>query len=228
MSDMYPEQPTPPPSLPTPPPSLPPTQAPPTVPYNYLDQIAPQAPKRGRNVSGLKKIIFFGIIAAIIVGIVAITLNVIDGAQKEPAQKFAARLTSTQTIVEDSQDKLKSSELRSLNSDLKLYFTNTLRDAAEPLKRADVNIEKIDADILKKETALAEKMNERLEDARLNAIFDRTYAREMAYQLETLLALMQRIYASTKSESLKEYIDGTYKNLQPTQQALEAFNESTN
>ena len=214
---MYPEQ-----------PPLPPYQPPSQPPIDYLNQIAPQAPKKSPVFTGMKKIIIIGLLALVVVIIISMVIGAVSGAQREPAQKFAARLVSTQTIAEDSQDKLKSSELRSLNSDLRLYFTNTIRDAAEPLKKADVDFKKIDGGIKSKEEKLSTAMTERLEDARLNAIFDRTYAREMAYQLETMLALMQQIYKSTRSESLKEFLDNAYKNLQPTQQSFEAFNESIN
>lgn len=220
---MYPQQPTPPPYQPTPPPYQPPAGPP----IDYLNQIAPQTPPRS-PVSKVKKLIIFGLLAVIVVIIISITMNAITGAQRAPAQTLAARLTETQKIADDSQDKLKSSELRSFNSDLRIYFTNTLRDAAEPLGKADVNMKKIDGNTLKKEEAAAEKTTERLEDARLNAIFDRTYAREMAYQLETLLVLMQQVYSSTRSESLKTFLDDSYKNLQPIQQGFEEFNESTN
>ena len=67
---------------------------------------------------------------------------------------------------------------------------------------------------------------ERLEDARLNAVFDRTYAREMEYQLATLLALMERVYSSTSSSSLKEYLEESYDNLEPLHEQFAAFDEA--
>ena len=69
-----------------------------------------------------------------------------------------------------------------------------------------------------------EKLKTTLEDARLNATFDRTYAREMSYQLETVAALMKDIYTNTNSKSLKTFLEATDNNLQPIKQQLAEFN----
>jgi hypothetical protein len=65
-----------------------------------------------------------------------------------------------------------------------------------------------------------------LDNARLNAVYDRTYSREMAYKLATVLTLMQQIYESTNNKSLKNFLVNAYKNLEPTQKNFTDFNEA--
>ena len=134
-------------------------------------------------------------------------------------------MTATQSVVDAAQPNLKSSQVRNLNSNLRLYFTDTNRDLAAPLASAGVELADIPDSVTAAEAATTAAISERLEDARLNAVFDRTYAREMAFQLDTLLALMQQIYTSTNSPSLKTYLEEAYKDLEPSQEGFAEFNE---
>lgn len=210
---MYPNQPQ---AQPTPPPTNP-------SPLDYLNQIAPPTPKKPLfRLSGLSLILAIVGLLVVIVSVLALVLNIVGNSQRQPLEQLAARLATTETIVNDAQKNLKNSELRSLNSNLKIFLTNTNRDIAEPLLKSGVNINKMDKNTVAKESGDA--IAERLEDARLNAVFDRTYAREMAYQLETIITLMKQIYGSTGSSSLKEFLNTTYSNLEPTQKSFAEFN----
>ena len=195
-------------------------QQPPTYSVDYLNQIAPQAPKK--RFLGKKEIIIAAILAGlvVIVGLLALVINL--GAGSDPSQQLAARLITTQKIVDDAQPKLKSTELRTLNSNLGIYLTNTNRDIVAPLASVDIDIKKLDGSIVSAEAGT--DITDRLEDARLNATYDRTYAREIAYQLATIVALMRQIYESTNSESLKTFLENAYTNLEPTQKSFEDFN----
>ncbi len=212
---MYPNQPQP----------FPPTPSPTPSPADFLNQIAPQAPQKSSWGKKLKLIGSIGGTLIVLVIALAITLGAISSANREPAQKLSARLLVTQDIANDAQSNLKSSQLRSLNSDLRLFFTNTSRDIATPLEAFGVTAETVPDRITAEETAIGEGVSNRLEDARLNAVFDRTYAREMAFQLSTMIALLQQMYDAAPSEATKTFLDTTYKNLQPIQQGFADFNE---
>ena len=69
-----------------------------------------------------------------------------------------------------------------------------------------------------------EKILAKLEDARLNAIYDRSYARELSYQLETTMSLMRQIYNKTKNKDLKTFLEESYNNLEPIQKQFSDFN----
>ena len=66
-----------------------------------------------------------------------------------------------------------------------------------------------------------------LDDAWLNAVIDRSYAREMSYQLETLIVLIDRIDGSTNSTSLKEYLGNTRESMEPLRDRFAEFSAAT-
>jgi hypothetical protein len=67
-------------------------------------------------------------------------------------------------------------------------------------------------------------LTSRLEDARLNAVYDRTYAREIAFYLKSLHTDMSKLYASTSSGSLKDVLKTTDTNLSPITEEFSNFN----
>lgn len=205
---MYPEQP-------------PATPQPPTQSPDYLNQIAPQAPKTLPFKFGPKLLIIVAAILVTLTIIVSVTVNVIVGAQRQPLQQLAARLATTETIANDAQPNLKSSQLRSLNSNLKIYLTNTNRDIGPPLLSGGVNAAKLPDSVLKKESGDAIRTT--LEDARLNAVFDRTYAREMTYVLGNTLALMIQIRASNSSADLRTFLDSAITDLTLIHESFSSF-----
>lgn len=189
-------------------------------PIDYLNQIAPEAPKQGMNNKVFFMLIGGGLLVAAVVGFLMLTSGSSGPTQK--MQTLAARMTTLQAISSDAQKNIKNGQLRSTNSTLAIFLTNANRDIAEPLKNNSVDIKKIDKTIQTKENG--EKLKQTLEDARLNAVFDRVYAREMSYQLDTVAALMSDIYDSTNSKSLKEFLKTTDDNLQPIIKQLADFN----
>lgn len=199
-----------------------PNEQPQNYSIDYLNQIAPQAPKKRFDPKMRLIAIILGI--ATIVTILLVIVNSFTGGSKADMQQLAARLATTEKLATDAQKNLKSSELRSLNGSLKILLTNTNRDIAEPLKNNGITVAKLDKTILAKENGA--DMIAALEDARLNATYDRTYAREMSYQLETIVLQMKELYASTSSSSLKTFLDTSYKNIQPVQKQFSELNAS--
>ncbi|MFZ1250318.1 MAG: hypothetical protein WAR37_02635 [Candidatus Microsaccharimonas sp.] len=191
------------------------------TPLDYLNQIAPQAPKTSRFGLNLRTIIIAAIAAILLVVILVVIANSIGGSRKEPWEQLAARLTVTGDVVNTSSSEIKNSQLRSLNSDIKLYITNTQRDLAVPLASLDINPSKLTKEIVAAENATG--ITERLEDGRLNAKFDSTYAREMTYQLATILALLQKLYSTSSKADTKAFLTTAYDNLKPTYDVVSDF-----
>jgi hypothetical protein len=194
------------------------------LPPNYLDQIAPQAQKRSFILSKPKLIAFIGIIAIIVISIIAVVVGEMSNGRIEPWGRLSARLTSTNTIVESSEGKIKNSQLRSTNSNLKILLTNSQRDLAQPLLAIGINSKKIAPTIIASESS--DTVLERLEDARLNAKYDSTYAREMSYQLSNLLTLVRQLYTSSSNLKNKSFLQTTYDNFAPVQKSLSEFSAS--
>lgn len=203
-------------------PNQPTTPSAPPNPANYLDQIASQAPKKSLFKLGPRLFIIIGVPLLVIVLIFSLVLNLTTSARKEPLETLAARLSAIQKVVAAAQPNLKSSTLRSQNSSLNLYLTDLNSDIAEPLKNNGVDVSKLRESVVAKESTT--DLEARLEEARLNARFDRTYAREMAYLLDTTVTLTKQIYSSTNSPSLETFLEATYNNLEKAQQTFADFN----
>jgi hypothetical protein len=190
---------------------------------DYLNQIAPQPKKGGLNNRMFLFIIGGGLLLALIVGIM--TLASSSNGPTQTMQTLAARMLTLQTISDTAQKNIKSTKLRNTNSSLAIFLTNANHAAVAPLKASGVDVKKIDKKITtaEKNEALVAK----LEDARLNATFDRTYSREMSYQLSTVEALMKTIYNKTKSKSMKDFLSQTNSNIVPIITQLDDFNTTT-
>jgi hypothetical protein len=198
-------------------PNLSPNQTPYSI--DYLNQIAPESKKPGMSNKLFMFVIGGGLLVAVIIGIIALSSG---SGPTQKMQTLAARLTTLQTISDKAQKNIKSGSLRSTNSSLTILLTNANRDIVEPLSKNSVDVKKIDKNILADEDGA--ELTQTLEDARLNAVYDRTYAREMSYQLDTVAALMKELYSSSNSKSFKEYLVNTDKNLQPLKKQFYEFN----
>lgn len=143
------------------------------------------------------------------------------GTQVISLERLSLRLQTLEKVSKSSHTQLKSSSLRSINSNLKTTLINTNRDIAEPLTAAKIEVSKIDKRLIAEENG--EKLLATLENARLNALFDRTYAREMSYQLETSMVLMNSLLKTTRSTSLKTFLNTAMKDLGALQKQFSEY-----
>ncbi|HET8884477.1 MAG TPA: hypothetical protein VFM68_03325 [Candidatus Saccharimonadales bacterium] len=190
-------------------------------PIDYLNQIAPQQKRPGASNKLLVVVAVVGVIMAFVVGLM---MALGGSGPKEDMQRLAARMQSLQTISEESQENIKSSALRGINSNLNIFLSSAHHGIAEPLSNNGLDIAKIDKTIAAEENGAELKAT--LEDARLNAVYDNTYAREMSFQLATITALMEQIYETTDSASMQEFLVHTDENLQPIKKQLDEFNST--
>lgn len=194
------------------------------APLDYLNQIAPQAPKKPLFELNLRNIILAGVLAlGVIIGLVVI-VGALTSSSKEPWQRLSARLDATAEIADSASKEIKNSELRSVNSTLKLYVSNTKRELTAPLTKLEIQPNKLPKEILAEESS--ELIMSRLEDGRLNAKYDSTYSREMSYLLATILALIERLKASS-SEATQEILQTAHNNLTPIYKSVSSFDAVT-
>ena len=190
-------------------------------PIDYLDSIATASKKTGR---GSNDILFFaaigaGIVVVLIVGLIA--LFGLGTSVSDDFSSLSARLKSLETIADDAKKNTISSRMRGTNTNLALALTNANRDIGTYLTELKIDSKKTPAED-------NEALTKALEDARLNGIFDRTYAREMTYQLETTLIMIDQLESKTRSSAQKEFLTTTYKNLEPLKEQFSAFNAASN
>mgnify|MGYP006951059989 CR=1 FL=1 len=194
----------------------------PQVPSDYLNTIAAPTP-----VKTLNPMILWGLIGGLLILAIVAIIGVSSSIGGNPTSSLAsvgARLDGLRTQSEAGQKNIQSSQLRTLNSSLTLVLTNANRDFAAPLKAQEINLKDN-----KNESILAVRndfteVEKRLEDARLNGVYDRTYAREMTYALKTLNSDMATLYNSTRSAALKKILDDTQKTLTPLVIEFSSFN----
>lgn len=193
-------------------------------PIDYLNQIAPQEKKPLMNSKVVLVIVGILVILAAAVGFLVLVSS--GGASDtQKLQTLSARMQTLEKISKAAGRNIKSGSLQTTNSTLSLFLTNANKDIVTPLQNNGVTAKNVDKAIAKKEDGA--KVTAALEDARLNAVFDRTYAREMSFQLDTLANLMKQIYTTTKSKSLKEFLLSTDTNLKPIRTQLADFNAAT-
>lgn len=196
----------------------------PQVPSDYLNQIAAPAP-----VKTLNPFILWGLIGGVLALAIVVVLGVSSasgGPSASSVTSVAAKLSNLQTVSDQARKNVQSSELRTLNSSLFLSLTNTNRDLADQLKKQDINLKDKKNSSVAASTKELESLQGRLENARLNAVYDRTYAREMLYELRTLRVDMAKLYKNSSNKELKETLLAADKNFTPIVESLSTFNES--
>ena len=187
----------------------------------YLNSIASQP-----QVKTINPFVLWGLIAAALIAVIIIVITAASGGNNPTKQltQVGASTANLKLLTEAANNDIQSSELRSINSSLTLTLTNTNRDLAEHLKKQKINIKNTKKNkTVAVVTANFDSVNQRLEDARLNGLYDRTYVREMTYLLKTLHADMEELYNSSKSKSLKTTLETNDNNLAPLLESLEAF-----
>lgn len=194
-------------------------------PIDYLDSIA-TVPKGGNK--GVSDKLFFGVIiggilTALLVGIFALTNS--GPNTKSEFERLSVKLEKIQAIADDSQKNIVSSNLRGINTNLSLILANANHDASEIVAAHGIDPEKISPRITQNESS--EEILNRLEDARLNATFDRTYARELSYELEMLIVLIGQLEAKTDHSSSLEFLKATRESMEPLQQQFSEFSATT-
>jgi len=191
---------------------------------DYLNQIATPAPVKTMN-----PMVLWGLIGGLLVLVILVVVFVSSaagGGSTSSLAGVAAKINNLKTVSEAAQKNIQSGELRSLNGNLTLVLTNADRDLAEPLKAKKIKLTDKKSSAVAKVTSEFEALGTRLEDARLNAVYDRTYAREMTYALKTLHNDMGQLYKSSGSTDLKNILNTTDTNLEPLVDSFSRFNAS--
>lgn len=191
----------------------------PTPSMDYLNQIASPTPQKTMN-----PIVLWAAIGTVLLLAIVIFFLIISGGTNNSDRMtvIAARITGLQTIVENAPEYLQSSELRTQNSNLSLALASASRDIGGSIEATGASTNEKDDRIntINKEF---EEISSNLEDARLNGIYDRAYAREMAYSLKTLHAEMDALYQATGKDTVREFLRSTDENLAPFIEEFSSF-----
>jgi hypothetical protein len=189
-------------------------------PGNYLDSIAPQ-PTQPTIKPWLLWTIIGGVISLLIVVVLAIAIPA-GPSKSDQLLQLTWRMQAVSSLADTHKQTIKSSSLRATNSSLLAILDGAKRDSTAFLSEEAAKQKQ------PKESPLIAEFSEletRLEDARLNVIFDTVYAREMAYQVATLQSEMKSLLPGASRE-LSSYLTQADKNLEPLVKQLSEFSNS--
>lgn len=195
---------------------------------SYLESIAKDTRSAGIVKPGLfsfnippvvKKILIGVGIALGLLIIIAIIAGLASGGGDKERDYVDKIYLRTSHLVEETgtyNKVVKSSQLRSMGTSLLSVLTETQYSIANILKN-DFGVSNIETPKSEKTTeeenaVMAEYLNN-LENARLNGILDRVYARELTYQIGMVLSLEHEAYARTDKSSLKSALASSMDNL---------------
>ena len=197
---------------------------PPTPPssIDYLNQISAPTPQKTLN-----PIVLWGAIAGVLLFTVIIFMMALSGGTNNADRMttIAARLSALKTVSKDATENIQGSDLRTLNSSLGLTLTNITRDMDDSVTVLKASTNEKDARVVAVSEQTTE-MTDNLEDARLNGVYGRTYAREMAYTLKTLHSEMSDLYASTQKESVRTFLKDADTSLTTFTESFANYNGS--
>ena len=187
------------------------------APTSYLDSISTPIPQKTLN-----PVILWGLIGGVLLLAVTMVLTLANsgGNPKESLTTYQLRVEALEEVSVEAQENIQTSELRIINSNLSLVLTDAKQGVAE------FQTEKVDkkSEAFQTVAAETEELKSNLDEARLNAIYDRTYARELRYEITSLRSQMGVIYDKSRSSKLKEYLEATNKNLKNINNDLSAYN----
>ncbi len=194
---------------------------------DYLNQLA-GSPAASRTVTPPnQKIILIGVGLFLALSL-AIFLLIFSN-QKGPAGPPAAQTLYTTIfnnaqIAKESDKNIKDSTLSGINSSYNSQLLNDLTALKEPLAKGGINTKNLERDA--KDKKAYDKTLQKLNDARLNAVFDHAYASELNYEIQSIMMLMQKIEKYSHNKALVNYVKKDISNYKTIKEALKQYNDS--
>ena len=192
---------------------------------DYLDQIAPKKP----SVSGPKKILFIaGGVIALLVTILVVGLLFTSGTKStgQVAIDLSAQLDTLRDISKEQQNNLRNNVLRNYNGSLTLQLTNASTDLKAALEAEGIDAEKLSKEQQAAQELFKTELDEKFENASLNIQLDRTYAREIAYQLNVIDSMIASVGERANNELITEFVQDNKLNLQAIAKNFNEFNSA--
>lgn len=188
---------------------------------DYLDQLAAPAKKPLD-----KKFIFAGAGAAVALLLAAFLLFASPKSTSVATEiKLYSTLIDTEASTTRSGKLIKNSKLSSINSNARTALINSARDMETPLKNMGQDPVKLKS-AAKKPPYHDDKLVDKLEDARLNGIYDRVYANEMNTKLKYIIAYMESIKKTNSRKSMQEFISKNEPSFQAIQKSIDDYQNS--
>ena len=183
---------------------------------DYLNQIATPPPAEGFDK---KTKIIIAILSLIgLIALIAIFVFSQDSMPNTSPSQVAARVNKLLTISKKYNNKFRSTSLQTTNSSLVAVLTTANTSMGEALQTTGINYKEKQKDILALDPS--EKLEKKLDEALLNTQLDITYAHEMNVQITDTINMMKKVYKSTKSKKMREWLVKTAGDLENIQKQI--------
>lgn len=183
---------------------------------DYLNQIATPPPAEGFDK---KTKIIIAILSFIgLITLIAIFVFSQDSMPNTNPSQVAARVNKLLTISKKYNNKFRSTSLQTTNSSLVAVLTTANASMSEALQATGINYKEKQKDIIALDPS--EKLEKKLDEALLNTQLDITYAHEMNVQITDTINMMKKVYKSTKSKKMREWLVKTAGDLENIQKQI--------
>lgn len=183
---------------------------------DYLNQIATPPPAEGFDK---KTKIIIAILSFIgLITLIAIFVFSQDSMPSASPSQVASRVNKLLTISKKYNNKFRSTSLQTTNSSLVAVLTTADASMSEALQATGINYKEKQKDILALDPS--EKLEKKLDEALLNTQLDITYAHEMNVQITDTINMMKKVYKSTKSKKMREWLVKTAGDLENIQKQI--------
>ncbi len=183
---------------------------------DYLNQIATPPPAEGFDK---KTKIIIAILSFIgLITLIAVFVFSQDSMSNANPSQVAARVNKLLTISKKYNNKFRSTSLQTTNSSLVAVLTTADASMGEALQTTGINYKEKQKDILALDPS--EKLEKKLDEALLNTQLDITYAHEMNVQITDTINMMKKVYKSTKSKKMREWLVKTAGDLENIQKQI--------
>ena len=183
---------------------------------DYLNQIATPPPAEGFDK---KTKIIIAILSFIgLITLIAIFVFSQDSMSNASPSQVASRVNKLLTISKKYNNKFRSTSLQTTNSSLVAVLTTANTSMSEALQTTGINYKEKQKDILALDPS--EKLEKKLDEALLNTQLDITYAHEMNVQITDTINMMKKVYKSTKSKKMREWLVKTAGDLENIQKQI--------
>ena len=183
---------------------------------DYLNQIATPPPAEGFDK---KTKIIIAILSFIgLITLIAIFVFSQDSMPNTNPSQVASRVNKLLTISKKYNNKFRSTSLQTTNSSLVAVLTTANASMSEALQATGINYKEKQKDILALDPS--EKLEKKLDEALLNTQLDITYAHEMNVQITDTINMMKKVYKSTKSKKMREWLVKTAGDLENIQKQI--------
>lgn len=194
---------------------------------DYLNKLAGTTTPTKSAAPANQKIILIGV--GVFLALSLAVLLLIFANQKGPSgppaeQTLYTTIFNSAEISSEASKHIKNSQLSSLNSAYHGQLVNDLTAMSEPLAKRGIDAKELGK--AAKKAAEFEEVLQKLEDARLNAVYDKTYAAELDYQLQSIIMLMEKVEKLSSNKDMVEFVKKGSDNYTTIQDGLKDYNQN--